>query len=239
MSVEPRHVGNARIIEALLFVTSEPLDERTLAAASNLSEPDVEEALQYVGERHAEGVSGVVLERVAGGWALRAADETAVACARLLDQLSQRPLSRAALETLAVVAYAGPVSRPEISRIRGVAADNPIKSLLERGLIEEAGRSDRPGNPILYRTTVRFDRVFGLEEGRHSLPLLEELGDDLPDAAEVRDRLQAMAATQAVSIEDPGTADAVAPAMAEAAAPAEGEAADASAAADAAPDAPA
>jgi segregation and condensation protein B len=180
-----------------------------------------------------------VLERVAGGWALRAADETAVACARLLDQLSQRPLSRAALETLAVVAYAGPVSRPEISRIRGVAADNPIKSLLERGLIEEAGRSDRPGNPILYRTTVRFDRVFGLEEGRHSLPLLEELGDDLPDAAEVRDRLQAMAATQAVSIEDPGTADAVAPAMAEAAAPAEGEAADASAAADAAPDAPA
>ena len=203
MSAEPRQAGNARVVEALLFITSEPLDERALAAAAQLSEPDVEEALQLVGERHAEGASGVVLERVAGGWALRAADETALACARLLDHLSQRPLSRAALETLAVVAYAGPVSRPEISRIRGVAADNPIKSLLERGLIEEAGRSDRPGNPILYRTTLRFDRVFGLEEGRHSLPLLEELGDDLPDAAEVRDRLQAMAATQAVAIEDP------------------------------------
>jgi segregation and condensation protein B len=195
MSAEPRQAGNARVVEALLFITSEPLDERALAAAAQLSEPDVEEALQLVGQRHAEGASGVVLER--------AADETALACARLLDQLSQRPLSRAALETLAVVAYAGPVSRPEISRIRGVAADNPIKSLLERGLIEEAGRSDRPGNPILYRTTLRFDRVFGLEEGRHSLPLLEELGDDLPDAAEVRDRLQAMAATQAVAIEDP------------------------------------
>ena len=230
MSVEPRHVANARVIEALLFITSEPLDERTLAGASNLSEPDVEEALQLVGQRHAEGVSGVVLERVAGGWALRAADETAVACARLLDQLSQRPLSRAALETLAVVAYAGPVSRPEISRIRGVAADNPIKSLLERGLIEEAGRSDRPGNPILYRTTVRFDRVFGLEEGRHSLPLLEELGDDLPDAAEVRDRLQAMAATQAVSIEEPGavgSAETAAVAAEDDAAPAAAEAADA------------
>ncbi len=214
MSVEPRHAVNARVIEALLFITSEPLDERALAAASTLSEPDVEEALQLVGQRHAEGVSGVVLERVAGGWALRAADETAAACARLLDQLSQRPLSRAALETLAVVAYAGPVSRPEISRIRGVAADNPIKSLLERGLIEEAGRSDRPGNPILYRTTMRFDRVFGLEEGRHSLPLLEELGDDLPDAAEVRDRLQAMAATQAVTIEEPAAATAVEPAAA-------------------------
>ena len=228
MSVEPRHAVNARVIEALLFITSEPLDERTLAAASTLSEPDVEEALQLVGERHAEGVSGVVLERVAGGWALRAADETAVACARLLDQLSQRPLSRAALETLAVVAYAGPVSRPEISRIRGVAADNPIKSLLERGLIEEAGRSDRPGNPILYRTTLRFDRVFGLEEGRHSLPLLEELGDDLPDAAEVRDRLQAMAATQAVSIEEPAAATVVEPAAA--------DTDDASSTSDAAPD---
>ena len=228
MSVEPRHAVNARVIEALLFITSEPLDERALAAASTLSEPDVEEALQLVGQRHAEGVSGVVLERVAGGWALRAADETAGACARLLDQLSQRPLSRAALETLAVVAYAGPVSRPEISRIRGVAADNPIKSLLERGLIEEAGRSDRPGNPILYRTTLRFDRVFGLEEGRHSLPLLEELGDDLPDAAEVRDRLQAMAATQAVSIEEPAAATVVEPAAA--------DTDDASSTSDAAPD---
>ncbi|MGI9116562.1 MAG: SMC-Scp complex subunit ScpB [Gaiellales bacterium] len=199
--------ADARVLEALLFVASEPLDERALAAASGLSEPDVEEALQLVAARHAPGASGVVLERVSGGWALRAADEAALACARLLDQLSQRPLSRAALETLAVIAYAGPVSRPEISRIRGVAADNPVQNLLERGLIEEAGRSDRPGNPILYRTTTRFDRVFGLEEGRHSLPLLEELGDDLPDAAEVRDRLQAMAASQAVAIEEPAAAD--------------------------------
>lgn len=198
---------NARVVEALLFVASEPLDERALAQASGLSAPDVEEALMAVGQRHAQGVSGVVLERASGGWALRAADETAMACARLLDQLAQRPLSRAALETLAVVAYAGPVSRPEIARIRGVAADNPVQSLLERGLIEEAGRSDRPGNPLLYRTTTRFDRVFGLEEGRHSLPLLEELGDDLPDASAVRDRLQAMAATQGVSIEAPAAAE--------------------------------
>jgi segregation and condensation protein B len=195
--------GNARIVEALLFVASEPLDAKAIAAASGLTDADVEEAMQELGARHVQGASGVVLERVAGGWALRAADDAAMACARLLDQLSQRPLSRAALETLAVIAYAGPVSRPEISRIRGVAADNPVQSLLERGLIEEAGRSDRPGNPILYRTTVRFERVFSLEEGRHSLPLLEELGEDLPDAADVRDRLQAMAAAQAVSIEEP------------------------------------
>ena len=196
-----------RVVEALLFLASEPLDEATIAACAGIGVPDVEEALQTLSARHAQGTSGVVLERVSGGWALRAADEASLACARLLDQLAQRPLSRAALETLAVVAYAGPVSRPEISRIRGVAADAPVQSLLERGLIEEAGRSDRPGNPVLYRTTLRFDRVFGLEEGRHSLPLLEELGEDLPDADEVRDRLQAMAAAQAVSIEEPAAAD--------------------------------
>jgi len=195
--------AHARTIEALLFVASEPLDASELAVAAQLTDADVDEALAFLAERHQPGQSGVVLERVAGGWALRAADETAIACARLLDRLSQRPLSRAALETLAVVAYAGPVSRPEIARIRGVAADNPVQSLLERGLIEEAGRSDRPGNPILYRTTLRFDRVFGLEEGRHSLPLLEELGEELPDADEVRDRLHAMATTQAVTIESP------------------------------------
>ena len=198
---------HARVVEALLFTASEPLDVKTIATCAGIGEPDVEEALAALGERHAQGASGVVLERVSGGWALRAADDAALACARLLDQLARRPLSRAALETLAVIAYAGPVSRPEISRIRGVAADHPVQSLLERGLIEEAGRSDRPGNPVLYRTTTRFDRVFGLEEGRHSLPPLDELGEGLPDAGEVRDRLQALAAAQAVSIEEPAAAD--------------------------------
>ncbi len=198
--------AHARVVEALLFVASEPLAASEIAVAAQLTDADVDEALAALAERHQPGQSGVVLERVAGGWALRASDETAVACARLLDRLSQRPLSRAALETLAVVAYAGPVSRPEIARIRGVAADNPVQSLLERGLIEEAGRSDRPGNPLLYRTTLRFDRVFGLEEGRHSLPLLEELGEELPGADEVRDRLHAMAGAQAVNIEAPESA---------------------------------
>lgn len=192
-----------RTLEALLFIASEPLDEAALAAAADVEPADVEAALSALRERFDPERSGVVLERVGGGWALRASDETALACARLIDQVARRPLSRAALETLAVVAYAGPVSRPEIARIRGVAADAAVQNLLERGLIEEAGRADRPGNPILYRTTPRFDRAFGLEEGRRSLPSLEELGEDLPDTGEVRDRLHAMAATQMVEIEEP------------------------------------
>jgi len=169
---------------------------------------EVAAEIHRLAAEYASAGRGFELREVAGGWRFYTHPDCAEIVERYVRDGQQARLTQAALETLAVVAYAGPVSRPEISRIRGVAADNPIKSLLERGLIEEAGRSDRPGNPILYRTTVRFDRVFGLEEGRHSLPLLEELGDDLPDAAEVRDRLQAMAATQAVSIEEPGATEA-------------------------------
>ena len=97
-----------------------------------------------------------------------------------MNRAQTRPLSQAATETLAVVAYLGPVSRPEIARIRGVAADSAVAGLLERGLIEESGRGETPGQPVLYKTTGLFERAFGLEEGLASLP---GLGDfDLPDA---------------------------------------------------------
>ena len=140
----------------------------------------VEEALQLVGERFAEGRSGIVLEHVAGGWAFRAARREAAACARLFERPAQRNLSQAALETLAIVAYLGPCSRPDIARIRGVAADSAVAGLLERALIEESGRGDTPGQPVLYKTTVLFERMFGLEEGLGSLPSLAEF--DLPEA---------------------------------------------------------
>src|SRR5205085_7772084 len=123
----------------------------------------VEEALALVGERFAEGRSGIVLEHVAGGWAFRAAREEADACARLFERPAQRNLSQAALETLAIVAYLGPCSRPDIARIRGVAADSAVANLVERGLITEAGRDDGAGGAIRYRTTPLFERVFGLE----------------------------------------------------------------------------
>jgi segregation and condensation protein B len=121
-----------------------------------------------------------VLERVAGGYGFRASRETASACARLVNRPSSRALSQAALETLAIVAYLGPVSRPEVARIRGVAADSAVAGLLERGLIEESGRGETPGQPVLYKTTMLFERMFGLEEGLESLPSLGEF--DLPEA---------------------------------------------------------
>ncbi|HEY1479494.1 MAG TPA: SMC-Scp complex subunit ScpB, partial [Gaiellales bacterium] len=148
-------------------------------------------ALDALAERHAEGRSGVVLERVAGGYGFRAAAATADACARLLQRSPDRALSPAALETLAVIAYLQPVARPEIARIRGVSADGAVAGLLERGMIEEAGRTDERGGAVLYRTTTVFDRVFGLENGTEDLPPLPPLAEG--DVDELRERLHAVA----------------------------------------------
>jgi segregation and condensation protein B len=178
----------ARTLEALLIVASAPLSVEELAAAAADDPERVEAALRLVGERFEEERSGIVLEHVAGGWAFRAAREEAAACARLFERPAQRNLSQAALETLAIVAYLGPSSRPDIARIRGVAADSAVANLLERGLIAEAGRDDA-GGAVRYRTTPLFERVFGLES-LSELPRLDDIGGE---ADEIRDRLHAVA----------------------------------------------
>ena len=142
----------ARTLEALLVVASTPLSLEDLAAAADDDPERVEDALQLVADRFAEERSGIVLEHVAGGWAFRAAREEAAACARLFERPAQRNLSQAALETLAIVAYLGPCSRPDIARIRGVAADSAVANLLERGLIAEAGRDTAAGGAITMQT---------------------------------------------------------------------------------------
>src|SRR5690242_532850 len=108
----------ARVVEALLVVASQPLSVEDLAVAANDDPERIETALRLVGERYGEGPSGIVLEHVAGGWAFRASREAAEACGRLFERPVERGLSAPALETLAIVAYLGPVSRPEIARIR-------------------------------------------------------------------------------------------------------------------------
>src|SRR6516164_7472136 len=175
----------ARTLEALLVVASAPLSVEELAAAADDDPERIEDALRLVGERFAEERSGIVLEHVAGGWAFRAGREEAVACARLFERPAQRNLSQAALETLAIVAYLGPCSRPDVARIRGVAADSAVANLVERGLVAEAGRDDGAGGAVRYRTTPLFERVFGLES-LSALPRLDDLGDD---ADAIRDRL--------------------------------------------------
>ena len=179
----------ARTIEALLVVAAQPLSVDEVAAAAQDDGARVETALSLLADRFRDGRSGIVLEQVAGGWAFRAAREAAEACERLFERPVERGLSHAALETLAIVAYSGPCSRPEIARVRGVAADSVVAGLVERGLIAEAGREPGAGGAVRYKTTPLFERVFGLES-LSQLPRLEELGDD---GDQIRSRLGELA----------------------------------------------
>jgi segregation and condensation protein B len=179
----------ARTVEALLVVASQALSADELAAAANDDPERIETALRLLAERFAEGRSGIVLEHVAGGWAFRASREAAEACGRLFERPVERGLTGAALETLAIVAYLGPVSRPGIARIRGVAADSVVAGLVERGLIAEACREDGVAGAVRYRTTPLFERVFGLES-LSQLPRLDDVGED---AGQIRERLEAVA----------------------------------------------
>ena len=178
----------AHTLEALLVVASQPLSVDDLAEAAGEDGERVDMALGLLTERFREGRSGIVLEKVAGGWAFRASREAAEACGRLFERPIERGLSAAALETLAVIAYLGPCSRPEIARLRGVAADSVVAGLVERGLIAEAGRDETVG-AVRYRVTPLFERCFGLES-LSELPRLDELGGD---AEAIRGRLEAIA----------------------------------------------
>ena len=183
----------ARTVEALLVVASAPLSLDELADATEDHPERIETAIGLLQERYAEGRSGIVLEEVAGGFAFRASRDAADACARLFERPVERGLSQAALETLAIVAYLGPCSRPDVARIRGVAADSAVASLVERGLISEAGREPGQGGAVRYRTTPLFERVFGLES-LAALPRLADLGED---AVELRERLLEVAEARA------------------------------------------
>lgn len=163
--------GLARTVEALLFLSADPVPEPELAEACECSAEELGEALEELKAAYAPGERGLHLRELAGGWTLATAPEAEPAARRLLAKPRTPPLSPAQAETLAIVAYLQPVSRPEISRIRGVSADSAASTLLERGLIEESGRS--PFGAVLYRTTSLFLKLFGMA----SL-------DDLPDVAE-------------------------------------------------------
>jgi segregation and condensation protein B len=176
----------ARIVEALLFLSPEPLQATELADACEVSEGEIVEALARLREHYAEGFRGVVLREVAGGFTLATDPVAERAARRLLARPRTPPLNQAQAECLAVVAYLQPVSRPEIARIRGVASESAVGTLLERGLIEESGRSQF--GAVLYRTTALFQKLFGLS-GLHALPDLAGFDPSPDEEAELRERL--------------------------------------------------
>jgi len=175
-----------RTVEALLFLSPEPLAVSELADACEVGEGEVVEALARMREHYAEGWRGVVLREVAGGFALATDPVAEPAARRLFARPRMPPLSQAQAECLAIVAYLQPVSRPEVARIRGVASESAVGTLLERGLVEESGRS-RFG-AVLYRTTPLFERLFGLA-GLDELPDPAGFDPSPEEEGELRERL--------------------------------------------------
>ncbi len=164
--------GAMRIVESLLFASPVPLTLETAREASGLEAEAVRTALVVLGERYAEGKSGIVLTEVAGAWQLRTATSSALAVRRLLKVRPQR-LTKAALETLALIAYRQPITRADVEEVRGVDCGAVLKALLERKLVKIMGKKDELGRPLLYGTTKEFLEFFGLS-GLDQLPSLRE-----------------------------------------------------------------
>jgi segregation and condensation protein B len=178
----------ARQIEALLFLSTHPVSELELAEACQVEADRIADAVEQLEVDFAPGRRGLLVRRVAGGLTLATDPSTEAAARRLLAKPRTPPLTQAQAETLAIVAYLQPVSRPEIARIRGVSSESAVSSLNERGLIEESGRS-RFGATI-YRTSALFEKVFGLD-GLDALPDPSRFDPTPEDERDLRERLLA------------------------------------------------
>jgi segregation and condensation protein B len=173
-------------LEALLFLSADPVEAEALAGATGAELYEVVSALERLREHYEFERRGLLLRELSGGWVLSTHPEAEPAARRLLAKPRTPPLTPAQAETLAIIAYLQPVSRPEIARIRGVNAESAAATLLERGLVEESGRSQF--GAVLYRTSELFLRLFGLQ----SLDDLPEVGEFDPSPeleAELRERL--------------------------------------------------
>lgn len=164
-------------IEAVLFLAVSPVPSGELQSVLGVSGGDVSSALSELAA-HLEGGHGLVLRSVAGGWVLETNPHFAEVLALFRDtsRRGRVRLSRAAVETLAVISYNQPVTRSEVEELRGVRSERVIETLLSHGLVRIAGRKKASGSPLLYRTTPRFLELFGLE-AIADLPSLEELGE--------------------------------------------------------------
>jgi segregation and condensation protein B len=165
---------DARALEALFFVSDEPLSASILAQTLEADRRDIETACEDLAARLEDRGSGLVLRNVAGGWRLFTHPDVAAMVERFVLSSRQARLTRAALETLAIVAYKQPVTRHQVSGIRGVNSDGVLRALQDRGLIEESGREETPGRPVLYGTTPGFLERLGLPS-LASLPSLAPL----------------------------------------------------------------
>jgi segregation and condensation protein B len=173
-------------LEAILFVAEDPLPVGELAQVLEVSAPDVELALRHLGDSLSERSSGLVLKEVAGGWRLYTRPDLRPYLERFAASPAASRLSKAALEALAVVAYRQPVSRAQVSEIRGVDSEQALRTLERRGLIDVVDRAPGPGSAALFGTTAMFLERLGLT----SLDDLPPIADHVPppDVVETLER---------------------------------------------------
>jgi len=186
----------ARRLEALLFICARPIPASGFAETCGCSEEEVAAALDALRAEFSSGSHGLDLREVAGGYTFAVADDCAEVVRRFTGAERPDDLTPALLETLAVVAYLEPVTRAEIAEVRGVSSEYALGALEERGLVEQQGRADTPGAPVLYGTGDRFLKLFGLAS-RDDLPPLEEFSLRVDEVEEIRSRLHANAERRA------------------------------------------
>jgi segregation and condensation protein B len=178
-------------IEALLFVTDEPVTAGRLSRILEVPEADVAAALTDLSAEYASAERGIQLREVAGGWRLTSHPAFHDVIERFVLSWDTRRLSQAALEALAVIAYHQPVSRQGVNAVRGVNSEAVIASLAEKGLVRETGRDREGGNAILYGTTRTFLEKFGLKD-LAELPPLDEFAPEPDTERAIRERLNAL-----------------------------------------------
>jgi segregation and condensation protein B len=161
------------LIETILFLESEPVQEKNLAAISQLSQEVVVKCLENLKEKLTEPSCGLELVMITGGWTFVPKKDMWAVLRERYGSKSEGRLSRSAMETLSIIAYSQPVTRAEIEAVRGVSADNMIRLLLDRNLIKEVGKKDVPGKPVQFGTTKEFLKFFRLNS-ISELPKLDE-----------------------------------------------------------------
>jgi segregation and condensation protein B len=188
-------------LEALLFVTDEPLPAARVSKLLEVPEADVVAELDELAAEYGRDERGFQLREVAGGWRLFSHPAFHPVIERMILSWDTRRLSQAALEALAVIAYHQPVSRQGVNAVRGVNSEAVISSLVEKGLVREVGRDRAQGNAVIYGTTRTFLEKFGLKD-ISELPPLEEFAPDANTETAIRERLNALEGPEADSDDD-------------------------------------
>jgi segregation and condensation protein B len=166
-----------RSLEALLFVADEPVTSVVLGQTLDLDRQEIDRLCEELASAYEERGGGLILRNVAGGWRISTHPDASPAVERFVKASRHTRLTRAALETLSIVAYKQPVTRHQITSIRGVNSDGVLRALVERELVVEVGRESAPGNPLLYGTTPEFLERLGLPSLSALPPLAPLLGN--------------------------------------------------------------